>query len=386
MSDWSDWRSIEDASTAWDGWGAVGDSNCDATRIGGVWWSPDGVTVDNSSTYDRTDIQFSVRGWSANWGVSNASAHGGEYTWTVTTLRPVAISTLAAHLTPEGIEVEYTTTGSQDGNSFTITSSVWGTYSATGGASGDMLVPNLYIANLPKNGDTISITMRMTTPDGLTLTRTASVVVSYSGTHGSGLTLTAVPNGTLATVTANIADARAWLIVDEGHGERFVELAGSSPWTVAPPLGIPWKVYASAVTQSGWTSTIATFDAIEDSGYHITSQDLATDLAIYVGDGEPPTFAPSYTRDADLHDVLGRERPVYMAGSSTEAAWEISGMAHGSGADAMLQKANWALHAGHVYFRSPRGFWSQALVVGGKVDLTGPHAYAISVTLRGEVW
>lgn len=385
LSEWSSWKSIADDSTGFDGWGTVGAANVTAQKNGEYCFAPYEVSFDNSSTYDRTDIQFSVRCWSANWGVSNAPAHGGEYTWTVTTLRQVAISTIGAYLTPDGIQITYDSTGTQDGNAITVESSAWGTYSATGPADGSVLVPNLYVTAIPKSGDQLDVTLRMTTPDGLAVSRTVTATVAYEGTHGSGLTLSATVSGTIATVTANVAGASAWLMVEEGHGTRFVALQGQSPWKVAPPLGVPWKVYASATTQSGWTSTTATFDAISDDGYHITSQDLVTDLAIVTGSGAPPTFAPSYSRDADTHDVLGRERPIYVAGSSTEQSWEISGVVGGGAAD-MLRLADWALHAGHVYFRGPRGFWAQALVLGGKTDLTGPRTYSISLSLRGEVW
>jgi hypothetical protein len=385
MGAWSNWKSIADGSTAWDGWGAPGASNCTPTVVGGLCWSTDGVPVDNRTTYDRTDVQFSARAWSASWGAGGA-AHGAAYAWTVTTTRPVTISDASVLLSPDGVTVAWASTATGSGNAVTLESDVWGTYTTTGAGTGSATVPQYAMRRTPDEGETVSVKVTLRTADGVTVSRAVSATATYEGQHGTTLELHADVDGTLATITASSADARAWLVVPEGHGTRYVPLAGSSPWTVPAPLGVAWQVLASVVDGTSWASVLQRFPAIYDTGWHVTSQDMAKDLAVYVNAGAAPKADVSYSRAVDAVDVMGRERPVYLVGDATEASWTLDGMTYGDymAEDAAL--ADWAVHAGHVYFRGPNGFWAQACVTGGKVEQSTANAREISISMSGEVW
>lgn len=385
LGDWSNWKSIADGSTAWDGFGAPGYSNCTPTLVGGRQWSPTGVAIDNSSTYDRTDVEFSVRAWRASWG-AGGSAHGSAYTYGVTTVRSVTISSLDLLLSPDGITVAWVSDATQGGNSITLTSDAWGTYTLTGDGSGSATIPQHALRSMPDEGDTVDVGMSMLTVDGMTATYEASVTASYEGSHGTSLTLTATVKRTIATVTASDAAARAWLVVREGHGTRYVPLDGASPWRVAPPLGVPWFVLSSVVGVGSWASVVQEFVPIVDDGWHVTSQDLTRDLPIYVGGGKQPEANPTYARTVTEVSVMGRERPVYVTGDSTKASWTVEGVTYGAWLDHDVALADWAIHAGHVIFRTPWGFWSQACVTGGTVEQSRRNVRAISVTMEGEVW
>jgi len=385
MGDWSNWMSIADGSTAWDGWGTPGASNCTPTDASGRKWSTNGVAIDNRTTYDRTDVEFSARAWSASWG-AGGSAHGAAYAWTVTTTRPVTISDASVLLSPDGLTVTWASTATGNGNAVTLESDVWGTYTTTGAGSGSAAIPQYSMRRTPDDGETVSVKVTLRTADGVTVSRTVSATAAYEGTHGTTLELHADVDGTLATITASNASARAWLVVPEGHGTRYVPLQGSSPWVVPAPLGVAWHVLASVVDGASWASVLQRCPAIFDTGWHVTSQDMTKDLAVYVNAGAAPKADVSYSRAVDAVNVIGRERPVYLPGDSTEASWTLDGMTYGDymAEDAAL--ADWAVHAGHVYFRGPNGFWAQACVTGGKVEQSTAIARKISISMSGEVW
>lgn len=386
FDDWSDWKSIADASTAWYGWGAPGSSNCTPTLVDGLQWSTSGVAVDNSSTYDRTDVEFGVRSWRSSWGASSSPAHGADVTYTMTTVRPVTVSSVGLLISPDGLSVTWVTTATHDDNVVTVESDLWGTYTITGGASGTAEIPQHLVSDMPGAGDTADVTLTMTTIDGLSVTKTSTCTAAYEGTHGTSLTLSSSVSGTIATVTASDNDAKAWLVIEEGHGTRFVPLDGSSPWKVAPPLNKQWKVLATVVDVSSWSSVVKTFNAISDKGWHVTSQDMSKDLAIYVNAGERPSASPSFSRSFDSVEVMGRERPVYVTNDSTEVSWTLEGVVYGSTYATDLGLADWATHAGHVYFRSPQGDWRHACVTGGSVEVISNDSSAIELSMRGEVW
>lgn len=382
---WSDWKSISNGSTSWYGWGTPGQSNCTATQRGDYLWSQVGVSVNNSSTYDLAEIEWSVREWSASWGAAAAAAHGEELTWTTTVARSVTMSDIDAAIGPNGIVVSWNTDATTKGNVITIKSPLVGTFTTDGAATGNALVPQSVLTDVPATGDTVSFIVTIATPDGVTAARTESITLSYGSGHASGMTLTATVSGKLATVTCNKSGARLWLVIPRGHGVRFVEMPGSSPWTVAPPLGVQWQAYA-ATDSSTWNSLIETFDAIAFDGLHVTTQDMAHDMTIAQGAGDRPTFEPTYSRSATSAEVMGRERPVNALGSSTGAEWSVQGTMHGGGLDTDLFDV--IAHAGHVYFRGPDGFWAQAYVREASIDLsTVLRGFAgVTVSLTEEVW
>lgn len=389
LSSWSSWKSIADGSTGFGGFGAPGSSNCTPASVDGRMWSPDGVAYDNGSTYDRTDVQVAVRAWRASWGATHVPAHGPTYTYTTTVVRPVTITALRPLITPDGIVVAWESDAPQDGNAITFDCALWGTHVVTGAASGRTTILQRDLVRMPAEGETVSVHMSMLTPDGLTATYDAVATVGYDGSHGTSLTLTAAPhatNPTLQVVTASDANARAWLVIDEGHGTRYVPIDGTSPWTVAPPLNCEWSVYASSVGATSWASKLQTFPAVEDYGWHVTSQDLSRDFAIYVDKDAPPKAEPTFSRSVDEVEVMGREHPVYVPHDSTDVGWTLEGVLYADGLADGIALHDWALHAGHVIYRSPDCEWRQAVVTGGGVSRIARGAARVSLTMQAEVW
>ena len=383
MGSWSNWKSISNAATTFNGWGTVGASNCTPTDYDGVKWSSNGVTVANNSTYDLTEIQFGVRAWTASWGEgSTASAHGGAYTWSVTTVKPVTLNTPTAVMTPEGLKIGWDTNWTRGGNAVSIDSNLFNAVNTVGDYDDEYMVPITALAHVPASGESISLKLDFTTSDGLTVTYDGTVTVSYASGHASTMTLSVNTLGTIATVTCSDSTASAWLVVERGHGNRFVKLDGTSPWDIPAPLGVPWTVWASSTTVNGWESVAQEFSPIDDKNYHITSQDLKRDLPIIGGVNDSPSFGTKYSRSVESAETYNRERSVNVLGGVTDASWTLKGAALPEN----YGNCDWAVHAGHVYFRAPNGYWAQVSVTGGSIDYQYPEYAEVEISCAEEVW
>lgn len=388
VGDWGDWKSIADGSTAFDGWGAVGAYNCEPTLIGGMLWSQDGVAVNNEDDYDRTDIQFCARAWVADWGVgSTAYAHGGEYTWEVNVLRPVSVTSVSAEFGVDGLSVSYVTTSAQKGSTITVSSPIFGTVTAKSDGSGTVTVPLEDLRFIPTSGQQVDVSTTFTTSEGLTVTDERTVGIAYDGSQSSAFNVEASVSGGIATVTSALSDANAYLLVPRGHGDRLVPIPGSAPWKVPAPLGVTWTIFVSRPPSNIWNTY--TFPAIVENPptYHVTSQDLTRDWAVSLhSDEEGPSFEVDYERDSESFVTTGRERPVNTFGNTTTAKWALEGELVGSDMADETYDFDWASHAGHVYFRSPRGFWAQAGVMSSSVNLGVKNHHEVSMTFAEEVW
>lgn len=383
VGDWSDWKSIDDGSTGFYGWGTVGASNLTPTDIDGVKWSAKGVSIDNSSTYDMTVVQFSVRAWTANWGEgSTTSAHGGEYTYEVTTVRPVTLATPTATMTPDGLLVEWDTNWSKGGNTVNIESNLFSPVTTVGDYDDGYTVGITSLTHVPASGETISLKLEFTTSDGLTVTYDGTVNVSYASGHATTITLSSTVIGTIATVACSEASAEGYLVLERGHGNRFVKLDGTQPWDVPAPLGVPWTVYAAVDTGTGWKSVAQEFAPIDDKNYHITSQDLMRDLPVIGGVNTSQDFTAKYSRNTESASTYNRERPVNVLGGVTGASWTLKGAALPDN----YSNCDWAVHAGHCYFRAPNGFWAQVAVTGGSIDYKYPEYAEVEIACSEEVW
>lgn len=386
MSEWTDWKSLANDSTAWFGFGSPGFSNCSTDQINGLAWATNGIDVDNSTTYDRTDIEIKVRSWRATWGADSVPAHSPMMTYGISTVRELTISQLDVMLSPDGLTVGWATDGTQSGNQVTLECDLWGTWTTIGGASGTTTIPHAELVRLPSDGESVNVRATIKTIDGLTVTDDFTATVSYEGSHGAGLTLSATVDGTIAMIAASDTDAKAWLVVTEGHGTRFIPLNGDSPWKCAPPIGVPWQVLGTVGDSSTWASKLQTFPAIQDTSIHVTSQDLTKDLVIIGGMDGAPSADPSYDRTVESFEVAGRERPVYIPKETTEQRMTVEGALFGDDVDAQRATYDWFVHSGHAHLRLPNGFWAQVCVTGGNIERVTDDAYRIELNARGEQW
>lgn len=389
FEDWSDWKSYANGSTANLGWGdsASTTTNISTIVIGKRHVAASGLALETLGTdYDRCDYEFQFRRFEPNY--NNEPRHGGALDFVVTQVEPLTIDQLTATWSPDGLIMGWVTNWSRGGATCVVESldglhRKWTVTPSYG--SDDALIPNKDLSRRVRVGDSIRVRVTFTTPDGASTTTTQTLTVTYGGTVGTALTLTATTSGTLATIAASIASAKAWLIIPRGNGDRFVPLTGSSPWTIAPPLGVEWKVYATGNQASVWSAALETFDAIVEypPAYHITSQDLQHDLAISLGEGNPPDHSQTYRRDVSSETIEGRERPVNAYGGTTEGSLPVSGVLVGGDQQAEFE---YFAHSSHAYLRTPLGDWHQVGIKSASLDKSRARLQAVSFDLDEESW
>lgn len=392
---WSDWCSIADGAKTFEGWGTVGASNCTPTDIDGLKWAQNGVSVDNTSL-SATEIQFSARAWSGDWGASGtvaAKAHGGEYTWSILAAKAWSITAASVLLTPDGLRVTWTS-GAPSNVSGTIESANIESVVRFADAAGSVDVPLANVVDLPSDGGTMPLVLTLTDENGITQTWSGNAAVSWSGTSGLAMTVACSVVGTIATVSAMSGitfapNAQCWLVIPRGHGTRYVPMSGSGQWTFPAPLGVSWQVLVTAANGTQWAQELKTYRPIIESKptYHITSQDCTRDLGVSMSTNSTGVqFEPSYSRDYTSASTTSRERPVNVFGNVTQASWSISGDLAGASMDADAYEFDWVAHCGHAYFRTPGGFWAQVGVKSASIGLGTKYSHAVSVSMTEEVW
>ena len=388
FSDWSDWKSYANDSTANLGWG---DSASTATNISTNVQSKRHVAASAltmtslAGTYDRVDYEFQMRRFEPNY--NNEPRHGGTLDFTIRQVEPLTINSVSATWSPDGLIVGWVTNWTRGGECVVESGNGLFTKVTVAQSLGtdDVLIPNKRLTRRVEVGDTVKLKLTFSTADGASKSTTQNVTVTYGGTIGSSLTITATISGTIATVTPSASGASLWLVVPRGNGDRFVPIPGTGARQVAPPLGVPWKVYGTVNISSVWHATMKTFNAVTEypPAYHLTSQDFEHDLAIALGEGEPPSHTQTYKRDVTTETVEGRERPVNAYGGTTEGSLPISGVLVAGDQQSDFE---WFAHDSHAYLRTPNGGWHQVGIKGASLDKSRATLQAVSFELNEEVW
>ena len=384
MGAWSNWLNIITGSNYNLGWGSPPTASITSTKSGNRRISNTAITMENlGSTYERADYWIQVREYD-----TGKKWHGRRYGYYINQVKPPTVDTVTAAWTPDGLAVNWTMSYVGSGATVTVesTDGLFSRQTEVGTDGNDgLVVPNSALKRTVMPGDTVKLKVSVKTDVGATASRSATTTAQGAGTSGS-MTLTSTVSGTTATVTASQSGAKAWLVVPRGHGNRYIRLPGSSPWKVIPPLGVPWKVYASYESNGTYYAKEQQFAAITETPptYHITSQDGNHDLAIaYKTDNPGPDFYPTYTRSQSEAETFGRERPVRSYGNTTSAEWTITGDLIGGD---QLGEVDWFAHVSHVWFRSPNGFIAQCGMDSLGIDLSSTSSHEVSVSLKEEVW
>ena len=383
LGDWSTWRNFETASSYNLGWGSpVSKTSVQGSKVGAFFVSTQPFALQAlSSSIDRYDYQIQIRENTTN-GAGAVSTHLARQ------VPPVSLTSLSLSWRMDGLLVNYETSWDRSGNTVSVESS--GLFAkhvfANSYGAGSVLIPTRDLWRAVGVGDSVKFRFTFKTTDNITFFNVNYVrTVQAESAVGDNITLTATVDGSLATITSDAADASAWLVIPRGHGERFIPLAGSSPWQIAPPLGVPWEVYATATVEGEYNAKRQQFPAIVEypPAYHITSQDLATDFAVALGEGDAPDFSVSHSRDMDSKAVSGRERKVNAYGDTTDASIKFGGvLVARDGVDAYDAIA----HDSHVYVRTPLGEWYQAGVSSASIDGSRSRLQTFDMTFEEEEW
>lgn len=387
LSTWSHWKNISTVSTYNIGWGSPPTSYVTSTKSGNRRICNTAITLTSlGTTYDRADYWIQVREYNPNAGT--VGWHGRRYGFTINQVKQPTIDTVEAVWSPEGIYVNWVMSYVRSGATVTIesTNGQFTKVSEVSDGTDGILIPSANLKRQFAPGNSIGIKVSVKTAEGATASSSGNVTVTTDGTVGSNITTTSTVTNGVATVTASGTDAKAWLVIPTGNGDRYVRLVGSSPWSFPPPLGTDYRVYFTAGSGGAYDAKEVTFPAVREfpPTYHITSQDMQHDLPISLKEGERgPEFFPTYTRSRTDAETFGRKRPVYGYSNTTTAEWTITGDLIG---DEHLDEVTWFSEASHVYFRSPNGFWAQCAIDSVSVDLTTTDRHEVSVALCEEVW
>ena len=383
LGSWSTWRNFETNSSYNLGWGSpVSKTSVQGSKVGDFFLSTQPMALQAlSATIDRYDYQIQIR-------ENTSKGAGAVSTHLARQVPPVTLDSLSISWRMDGLLIEYETSWDRSGNTVTVSASgLFANHVFTNAyGSGSLFIPTKDLWRAVNVGDSAELQFTFKTTDGASFFGRIYVrTVQAESTVGDNINLTAAVDGSLATITADAAGASAWLVIPRGHGERFIPLAGSSPWQIAPPLGVPWEVYATATVEGAYNAKRQTFPAIVEypPAYHVTSQDLATDFAVALGEGDAPDFSVSHSRDMDSKAVSGRERKVNAYGDTTDASIRFGGvLVAREGIDAYDTIA----HDSHVYVRTPLGDWYQAGVNSASIDGSRSRLQTFNMTFEEEEW
>lgn len=382
------------------------DSPSDADPMGALTGRhPLSVTVSRTGS-DRVDVEFEVRAFAITTGHLAGPAHGPSATGTVTVAWRPTLRVTGVAMSPTGLSVMYRSDHTRGGS--LVRAEVVGlgsARSASAPASGSVDVPLSALSRAPREGEMVQVKLWMWTGDGAAAASDGSYVLSYTAGHGAtlsprvtvyGAPKAAVPGVSVvglaemtvaqaagrtvrqlagteagpsycAVASGYPAGTRFYLVVHRGHGDRMVEV---DPARILPPLGVPWRLFATYQSGTSWATWLGDFAAIRSRGWLVDEADGSEGIEVWVSEGEGPQFAPSYEADVTTHVTTGRERPVVTRGRTVKATWSLEGWLGVTDAAAERERADWLAHAGLVTFRSPLGFWARAYVTDCKVDLS----------------
>lgn len=397
LSEWSDWQSFagDDENLGWGASSAA--ASLTASKSGKRMLAATAlqlIDLGDGATYDRVDYEVQLREFAAAYGRYSIPYHGGVADATLRQVYPLSFGPFVATWSPAGLIVSWSLNWDH-GDGITITvESTDGLFAARKGSgyggTDDMLIPTSALTRRVSVGDTIGIQITANIPADNSGRRVAQqVTVTHDGTIGTDLTISAAPSGHLATVTASVATAQAWLVIPRGHGDRYVPLDGSSPWVVAPPLGVPWRVYAVAESGGRWSTAEEEFPAIVETpaAHHLTTQGLDHDLPIVARKGGKPTVDWSHSRTRETVESAGREFPVSTLGEAVKSTCKVAGdlLAWEGGAQ-LADEYDALAFAGRCILRTAFGGWHQVGIASSTIDMSRADVVPVEFNLQEEVW
>lgn len=401
---WSSWHSLEDGSTSNGGWGPIQKANISSSKgnLTSVnnqrFAGPLSFTL-YSDGVDLIEVETQVRCFSSSWGSTGAAAHGNSATGKTTIVTRPTVSGVSATITPDGLAITYTSSFKRNNNTINVEcAKLWkGRIKFTGQPySGTVVIPFRRLREVPEDGDTYSVTVRVTTCDNAwDYEQAHSVKFSYDSNHGTSVGASStMTDGGIRLITVD-GTASAYLIDERGHGNRFVELATNSDgkFVCPAPLNKKYRVLVVKGTVSGssaWATKVYTYNPIETRRYYLTSLDGAKWFALVVNSGDAPAFSVSYERDMTLTTTTGREREIAGLGETTKASWSLTGvLVEGltdEGSTYTIQEQDEAFdvaaHIGYCYFRAPNGFWAPCVVKSSSIDYQNHQVHTVSFSFE----
>lgn len=373
---WSNWKSIDDQSTANYGWGDANASDCITTLINGRMFTPVGIVVDevDNTSIDYEELQIECRAAQSgtDYGFrGNSSAQTLKLIWDPT----LTISAFA--WTPEGMLLSYVSDYERGGNTIVVNSVTIGNYSLSESYeftnrdyTDSILIPVENLGFIPNEGDTAEISITLRT-DVTTITADFSVAISYDTSAGITVSPTYVENdnySVTATVTATDSD-RCFLKV----GDSLMECEGDGgAFTIYPPLNTDYTLYFVSISGSNWGMTSATKTGPTISGY-VWNWDGGTAVVTYGFKGRPE-MDDNAQIDYDEEITTGRLYPVYRFGNAATHDLTVTGVYLEEADFNSVEDFDALLRAGHVVFRDPIGNVRRTAILSVKKKEQGKSA------------
>lgn len=401
VSAWSEWASVDTGLLGNGGWGVVGEPNVvfsdsSAEKMSPYVYTENLTPAEGNSDY--VEYQFEIRGFSAESGgwdnKLGANGHGGSLLVAYRLLYQASLAFEDLTFTPDGIKMSYTSDLQRDDNLIEVTlydsdgSEISSSYTMSGMPySGTLNVPIDKLKSSPGDGESVVLKYSLTTADGAKKTDSQTHTLQFDVNHGLDVTPTlTVEDATVHGET--VAEANCWLVVHRGHGDMFVVLDtvqsnGKTIFDVLPPIGVSWHMFVTAESGDSWGSSYVSGPEIYERPALYRWDWDGGKAAIAFNEGEDgPAFTPSYTSDATRHTTTGREREVVTYGQTVASNINVEGVVV-PGYDVkngVNDDIDNLLHQSHVLFRSPRGYWCYAAILGGSFDLGKASLHKVSIT------
>ena len=388
--DWSPWMCLRDGSAANEGFG---DMWAPTERTEADWDVTSALRIAcpvSNEAYDGMKVEADVRRFLDSWGPLGTCAHGPSGTGTATVVWLPTLSITSLSMGPAGLAVGFETDSKRGGHSAELSGDLFSSYSqGRVGRSGTVVVPTGRLSKVPADGEQTSVTMRLTTCDGLVVEASATLPVSWGSQAGS-LSPTYEYDASVLGYRARCDGASGcWLMAPTPTGGRELrecERSGDA-WLVLPPFGEQASVFWAGEGGQSWAVSDDRLDPIDPGEFAWVWGGRC--LRAVCDEGQPPTASRAISADAEEHVTGGSELPQvgFGRGVTVDCSVKcslIDGAGRDLASDDLLACALAASGRGteRVVFRDPWGFWATVAVTS--VDKPRQYGRYLPLTVTQE--
>lgn len=373
ISDFGNWMSVADGTTANDGWGDIGSANV-TTADGTRKYCTAAITVPEiGSTYDYAEVQVEVRRYeSAYQGTAGLHAHGNSTTQTIKLVYKPTLTISNAYWTPDGLQIPYASDYKRGGNTIKVISikdssseSMCDRFVSMGMPySGSVTIPFDGIKAV--SGTSCTVDMEIIT-DQYHAETTASITIQYDTSHG----ITVTPSyklgdgwSVIATVAKHTTDScYLWTGEEFASCDIEEETDTTRVFRIYPPFNQKYSVFIVSEDSSGWGTSVDVLDNMMCHWYVWNWEDECA--IIGYGKEDPPSATHNATPDSSKQITTGRKYPTL--GFSESKEYDLS--VDGAFIDDLVEYSNRKQFkkledAHHAIFRNPDGEWFRTGITG----------------------
>lgn len=405
---WSEWQSVQGNVTGDGGWGAPGvPATFATTEVDGQTYAI--VGAHQSMSLDVTQgMQYECEVALLSSGTGSDMKLGSIVSFSRRVERQIELDAADcdAVVAYDGLRVSYSVNTMQP-----IVSAYVTVRDADGAVlcrgkgkspsydDGTVVIPWNEMTRMVDDGETLSLTITLTTNEGIPYTNTVEVVTTYDGDHGADIDPTVTVDGALVRVSSAAAGdiptgTKIWLQW-QGTTEVITDsFKQGKTYTAVPPLGVPyhiWLMWNDPSNPDKWASNAYESAGLfpEPSGWFIDALDFSWQLPIRANLKERPSLSVQYKPTSASENVMGRTRPVTSFGSATEKTWSVDGIItdrYGDDVDELLDAFERCAEGTHVWFRDARGMRERAAITSAEIDRSRANDYPIKIDFTAEVW